>query len=40
MDFDQVMNFQKNCLFHFLENKRQKFFLLLKKFGFFLDFFL
>ena len=39
MDFDQVMNFQKNRLLHFLENKRQKFFFVTKEilslFGFF-----
>ena len=38
MDFDQVMNFQKNRLFHFHENKRLKFFStkeILFLFGFF-----
>ena len=40
MDFDQVMNSQKNRLFHFHENKRLKFFFtkeILFLFGFFFD---
>ena len=41
MDFDQLMKVQKNLLFHFLENKRLKFFFVTKEilflFGFFFD---
>ena len=39
MDFDLVINIQKNRLFHFLENKRQKFFFVTKEILFLFGFF-